>query len=311
MSESKVILTYAALAKQVKDAIKGAGTNDTALINILTSFDYYDLRKIGEAYQLLYGSSIIKDVGDDTSFNYKKIAQSLLMKRSDFDATTLKNSIKSIGSNDDAIIEIICTRKPDELKQIISAYNILFSKDLIKDIKDHFSGNYCKLLVTVLTSDRTVLPDVTQMEKDFNEIYSAGEGKLGTDDAAFIRIIGSNPRVYVEQLGILYLKKYGHTLGKAIKSETSFAFQHALLALATPLPEYLAEMLYKSVKGAGTDDDALIRIIVSQKDRYLRSIATAFRMKYKATLVKWVEDDTSGDFKKVVIGVLKLFANEV
>jgi len=310
MSESKA-QTYASIARQVKDAIKGLGTNDVALINILSTYDYYDLRRISDAYQTLYGTSIVKDVGDDTSFNYQKLAQYLLTKRFDLDAATLKAAIKTIGSDDSAIIEIICTRRPDELKQICETYTQNYGKDLIKEIKDHFSGNYSKLLLTVLTSDRTKLPDAHQMEKDFEDIYKAGEGKFGTDDAVFIRIIGSNPRVYVEQLGVLYLKKYGHTLGKAIKSETSFAYQHALLALATPISEYLSDMVYKTMKGAGTNDDALIRIVVSQKDRHLRSIATAFRIKYKATLAKWVEDDTSGDFKKLLISVLKHHANEI
>jgi len=308
--ERKDHMTYATLAGQVRQAIKGVGTDDAALISILASFDYYDLRMIGDAYGKCFGKDMIQDVKDDTSFNYKKLAEALLMKRADVDARAVRNAVKNLGTDDDTLIEIICTRKPAELKQVIDAYTKEYKRNMIEDVRDDVSGHYGKLMIQVLTSDRSRLPDAAQMERDFNDLYEAGEGRaIGTDQETFIRILGGNHRVYVEQLGILYMKRYGHTLAKAIKSETSFNFQQALLALVTPVEEYLADMLRKAVSGAGTNEDALIRIVTTQKDRNLRGIARAFQLKYNATLVKWVEDDTSGDFKKLLVSVLRVYAS--
>ena len=63
---------------------------------------------------------------------------------------------------------------------------------------------------------------------------------------------------------------------------------------------YFADALYLSMKGAGTDDATLIRIIVSRSEIDLEQIKSAFRAVHSPkSLVEMVSSDTSGDYKKV------------
>jgi len=130
------------------------------------------------------------------------------------------------------------------------------------------------------------------------------------DADVFIDIIGGKPRAYVEQLSLAYLHKHGKTLEAVVKEEAWFNFKQALYCLVTPVPDYMAEMLNKAMAGLGTDDSSLIRIIASQKERYLPSIAAAYLVKFKVTLKTAAREETSGDYRRLLCGVIEHFADK-
>jgi len=72
----------------------------------------------------------------------------------------------------------------------------------------------------------------------------------------------------------------------------------------------MAEMLNKAMAGLGTDDSSLIRIIASQKERYLPSIAAAYLVKFKVTLKTAAREETSGDYRRLLCGVIEHFADK-
>lgn len=95
--------------------------------------------------------------------------------------------------------------------------------------------------------------DINLAEKEADQLYKAGEGRLGTDDSVFINIIAKSSAEHLQAISAIYQKKYKkHTLEQAIKSETSGDYQRALLALCTPRPVYVAQRVHDAVHGAGT-----------------------------------------------------------
>ncbi|XP_030838809.1 annexin A5-like [Strongylocentrotus purpuratus] len=74
--------------------------------------------------------------------------------------------------------------------------------------------------------------------------------------------------------------------------------------MCQPLAFYV-DSLYWAMKGLGTDDDKLIRIVVGRSEIDLASIKKMFKEKYPTTtLAAMVEDDTSKDYKNVLIGII-------
>lgn len=55
------------------------------------------------------------------------------------------------------------------------------------------------------------------------------------------------------------------------------------------------------MKGAGTNDDTLIRIIVSRCEVDMVQICKEFRLNYKQTLAQFITADTSGDYRKLLL----------
>ncbi|XP_030838808.1 annexin A5-like [Strongylocentrotus purpuratus] len=74
--------------------------------------------------------------------------------------------------------------------------------------------------------------------------------------------------------------------------------------MCQPLAFYV-DSLYWATKGLATDDEKLIRIVVGRSEIDLASIKKMFKEKYTTTtLAAMVEDDTSGDYKNVLIGII-------
>lgn len=63
-----------------------------------------------------------------------------------------------------------------------------------------------------------------------------------------------------------------------------------------------ADKLYKSMKGAGTDEKTLTRIMVSRSEIDLLNIRREFIEKYDKSL-QAIEGDTSGDFLKALLAI--------
>jgi len=120
------------------------------------------------------------------------------------------------------------------------------------------------------------------------------QGKVGTDETTFIRILANNTPWYNAHIDRFYTKKRSHGLAKAIRKETSGDFERLLLALGplsckfplasfltssvsvTPPYDYWADRLYHAMKGAGTDDKTLVYIFSILDLNEIKHVAKIF-----------------------------------
>lgn len=64
------------------------------------------------------------------------------------------------------------------------------------------------------------------------------------------------------------------------------------------------QALRKSMKGLGTDDTALIRMVVTRAEVDMHYIVSEYRKRYKKTLYNAVQSDTSGHYKTFLLSLL-------
>jgi len=84
-----------------------------------------------------------------------------------------------------------------------------------------------------------------------------------------------------------YTASYGKTFEEVIKSEFSFWVKKGLLAIvrcANDAPGFFAKRLHKSMVGAGTNDRALIRLVVTRSEVDMADIKVAFEQNFNKTL---------------------------
>nr|KAF6404466.1 annexin A13 [Rousettus aegyptiacus] len=67
---------------------------------------------------------------------------------------------------------------------------------------------------------------------------------------------------------------------------------------------YFADRLYKSMTGAGTDEETLIHVFVTRAEVDLQGIKEKFQEKYQKSLSDMVRSDTSGDFQRLLVALL-------
>ena len=65
--------------------------------------------------------------------------------------------------------------------------------------------------------------------------------------------------------------------------------------------EIFADKLKKSVKGFGTDEYSLSRVLVSRCDLDMNYIRDMYQTKYNVSLKEDINDDTSGSYQKLCV----------
>ena len=84
-----------------------------------------------------------------------------------------------------------------------------------------------------------------------------------------------------------------------LAGETSGNFKRALKALCLGAPEYDAYEINRAIKGLGTDEDALIEVLCTRTNGQIKVISETYEKEYGKAMVKDIEGDTSGNFRKV------------
>jgi len=297
------------------EAMKGAGTDEEAVIDIVCKRSYGQLKAINKVYQQMHGKSLQEDLKDDLSGHFEKLVTSLFMTPAEHDATTIREAVEGVGTDETAVLEILCTRNNDEIKHIKQAYKLKYATKLMDDLKGDFSGDIQHIMVALATGARA--EDGPDLDGDAAAaiaelLFNKGEGQIGTSETTFIRIFARRGFHQLAAIAEAYLNIDGaHEEGLmgAIKDEFSGYTEKALTTILTVAlagrEVYFAKQLHKAMEGIGTDDDQVCRLMVSRARQDLATVAQRFEHLYETSLEEYIDDDISGDFKAALLALLR------
>ncbi|CAF4979384.1 unnamed protein product, partial [Rotaria socialis] len=177
----------------------------------------------------------------------------LLYSPVEYDCHELRRAVKGIGTDEEALIEILASRSNKRLKAINENYQTLFNRALEKDIVGDTSGYLKKLLVALSQGKRPESNDVNQdeAENDAKTLFEAGEKKWGTDESKFLEILCNRSNAHLKGVFEAYRQFSKKDIEDAIKSETSGNIRKGLLAIVRVMrnrPGYFAYQLKKALK---------------------------------------------------------------
>jgi annexin A7/11 len=229
----------------------------------------------------------------------------------EIDSKTLRDAMKGMGTDEDAITLLVANRTNIQRQNIHAAYNKMFGRDLIKDLKSELSGNYEDAILALF--DPPANYDAKQLRK-------AMEG-AGTDESSLIEILATRTSNQLNQIKISYKTLYGKELEKDIASETSGYFKTLLLALLNnvrsdnkfpndDMCKVEAELLYEAGEGTwGTDESVFIKIFSQRSPFEVACIEKHYHQKTGKYLSQVIENEFSGDVKKLLLTILHAMIN--
>lgn len=293
------------VATALRKAMKGLGTDEQALIDNIVPLTSRQIQTVIEAYTTHIKRDLLEDVACETRGNFETVMLALLTHPIAYDAQVIRNAIKGVGTDEQALIDTLCTRTPDEIEQISDVYRHTYDSFMDQDILDDLGGDLKALFAMLLKSERA--ESIDTVEDSVLKLRKAGTGKVGTDEKVFIDVLAGNSREYVTKVCTKYAETHGETMTAVIKKEFGGHMEKALLALVTPVPDYVARRLFEAMDGVGTDDKSLIRLLVSQRERHLPEAAKCFLKAYEKSLRRMVEKDVGGDYKKALVLLIDVF----
>ncbi|KFO21128.1 Putative annexin A2-like protein [Fukomys damarensis] len=131
---------------------------------------------------------------------------------------------------------------------------------------------------------------------------------LGTDEHSLIKIIFSRTNQELQEITTVYKVRYKsfslYDMLESIKKEVKGDLENAFLNVVQFIqnkPLYLADQLYDSMKGKGTHNKVLNRIMVSCYEVDMLKIRSEFKRKYSKSLCYYIQQDTKGDYQKALL----------
>ncbi|XP_031161309.1 annexin A3a isoform X2 [Sander lucioperca] len=295
-------------AKALKKAMKGLGTDEKTLIDVLTHRSSAQRQLICEAYQKDTGKTLVKDLEGETSGNFEELLVALVTPPAAFDCREVIQATKGAGTTESVLIEIFASRSNEQIKALSDAYFNETKKKLTEDLKGEVSGDFSKALLLLAEGKRATDTTVNteKAKEDAKTLYNAGEKKFGTDESKFIEILCQSSIPQLRQTLVEYKNISGKTLQQTIEGEMSGKLEELLVAIVKcvkSVPAYFAERLYVSMKGGGTDEQTLTRIMVSRSEIDLLDIRTEFKKLYKYSLHSAIKSDCGGEYEKTLLQI--------
>uniref|UniRef100_A0A671WET7 Annexin n=1 Tax=Sparus aurata TaxID=8175 RepID=A0A671WET7_SPAAU len=297
-------------AQKLRDAMKGAGTNEATITEVLAHRTIAQRQRIKEAFKQSVGKDLADELSSELSGNFRSVILGLLMLAPVYDAYELKTAMKGAGTEEACLIDILASRSNAEIRTI----NAFYKKGNCTFSLYFFCLQCCAILWvfshTAVSSafqagrDESDKVDEAQAVVDAKEIYEAGEARWGTDEVKFLTVLCVRNRNHLLRVFEEYQKISGKDIEESIKREMSGCLEDVFLAIVKCLRNkqaFFAERLYKSMKGLGTTDSVLIRIMVARAEIDMLDIKAEFLKMYGKTLYSFIKGDTSGDYRKILL----------
>ena len=226
----------------VRDAIKGLGTKESMLTDILVGRSNADMNAIKQAYRATFDKSLESDVKGDLSLKTEELFDMLMAAcraeetapahpqeiecdTSDLYAATLA---RNMGADQSTVSRVLTSRSDGQLRAIANQFQQRYHQSLEsaidKRFKDHMKD---ALLLLVRRATDRAMTDAVQLEDAM-----AG---LGTKDTLLIhRIVRIHwDRAHMDQVKRAYQHRYKKELIGRVKGETSSDYQTLMVACLT------------------------------------------------------------------------------
>lgn len=207
--------------------MKGFGTDEKALIQVLCRLDPLQAVAVREAYHRRFGRHLLQDVQSETSSWFEEGLCAVIRGPLMQDCHLLYTAMEGPGTNEEILNDVLLGRSNADLRAIKELYHKLYHKSLEAAVKGDLSMKTERHFMMVLAANRNeestpVVPQ--QIEQDVTEIYKATEGKVGTDELLVCDILTHRSDAQIGAIAYTYQQRYSRSLEtviKKVRAETS------------------------------------------------------------------------------------------
>ncbi|KAI9792165.1 MAG: hypothetical protein M1816_002705 [Peltula sp. TS41687] len=300
-------------AAALNGAMKGFGTDERTLIQVLSKKDPLQMALLVSTFQRKYGKSLSSWIESETSSYFRDGLIALVRGPLGQDVYNVHRAIKGLGTKEDLLNDVVLSRTNADLNAIKQEYQRTYRLSLEKEIREDLSMKTAELFQMVMAAQRAeesapVIPQ--DVDRDVMALHQATSGGMGTDQTTTCRILSSRSDGQLRAIAQAYERRHGTKLERVIEKEFSGHMEDALLMIlrgATDRAMRDALLLEDTMRGAGTKDDMLLnRVIRYHWDRnHMAQVKGAYRHGYKRELASRIKGETRGDFEKLLLACIE------
>lgn len=302
-------------AERIRKATKGFGTDEKTIIDTLAPLDPFQIDVLARNYEQTTGRSLQKTLEKELSswLEYTLVLKALGPLGGDI--YLLERACKGAGTHEDLLSEVLLGRSNEEIFLLKEGFRRVYNKDLVKTVQGELSMKTERMFNMALSGQRDENPYVDQqrVQQDVEALYRAGQGKIGTDEIGVCGILLSRSDAHLQAIAQAFPQRHKKSLSQMVEGEFSGHMKSGLLYLVKAYEndgQGIArdvEYLEDAMSGMGTKDERLIyRLLRCHWNRpKFASIKSQFQTRYRTTLRKRVEGETTGKYEKALVAIIE------
>ncbi|TRY92617.1 hypothetical protein DNTS_029057 [Danionella cerebrum] len=297
-------------AAKIETAIKTKGVDEQTIIDILTKRNCSQRSEIAFEYEKRAKKDLMSALKGALSGSLESLILGLMKSVPQYDASELKASMKGLGTDEECLIEIMCSRNNEELMEIKKVYRDMFKKELEKDISGDTSGDFAKLLLALAQAKRDEPSSVVDYEKidnDARTLYDTGVRRKGTDVTTWISIFTEKSVPHLQKVFEKYKRYSPYDMKESIRKEVKGDLERSFLTLVECLENkhlYFASRLIDAMKSKSVKDKVITRIIVSRCEVDLMKVRKEFKRNFGKSLSQAISEQTKGDYQRALLNLV-------
>ncbi|KAF3707248.1 Annexin A2 Annexin-2 [Channa argus] len=267
------------------------------LVTILTNRSNAQRQMIAKVFKEKTQKDLAAGVKKAVSGDLGTLLQELLMPPLDFEAHRLQQAMVGIGTDEETLMEILCTRSGKQLQEISAVYKQLYKKDLEKELKGETSGDFAKLVVALLHKENVA----GVVQRDTESLCASLNGKKA-DAGPWIEILTSRDLDHLNKVLMGLELQTGQIAEQAVEKRLTGDIRLGLKVLVQCIQRpdiYLAKRLM-------TAKTPIVQgIMVSHSEEDLLSIRAAYLKLTGTSLYTSLQKLYKGDHLQALLAICR------
>lgn len=267
------------------------------ILRILTNRNNAQRQVIAKNFEELTHKELGAGLKKALSGEVEALLLELLMPPLHYEAYRLQQAMVGLGTDEETLLEILCTRPGSQIKEISDVYRQMFKKDLEKEIKSETSGDFAKLILALLNKG-----DVAALVHKDAEILIASLNGKKCEAAPWIDILTSRDTDHLRNVLETVEIQTGLLLDQAFEKRFSGDIRLGLKVLVQCIQDpnlYLAKRI-NVMKTPQTQ-----RVMVSHCEEDLLCIRVAFMKLTGTSLYTALQKYFKGEHLNVLLNICR------
>ncbi|XP_028317263.1 annexin A2 [Gouania willdenowi] len=282
-------------AMELQAALEKKDVN--TVVRILSNRNNAQRQVISQTFEELIHKDLQTALKKVLSGDLETFMLQLMMYPLHFEAFRLQQAMAGLGTDEETLMEILCTKSAKQLQDVSVAYNQFYKKDLEKELKAETSGDFAKLVVALL--NKQSVSGVVQ--RDIEVLSASLKGKKA-EASPWIDILTSRDVEYLNKVFMGLEMETGQTLDQIVEKRFSGDFRMGLNILVQCIENpfiYLAKRLHTM------KTPVVHGIMVSHSEEDLLCIRAAFIKITDTSLYTALQKNFKGDHLQALLAICR------
>jgi len=230
------------------------------------------------------------------------------------DSKKVFKAIDGFGTDEAAIISVLCHRVGVQRAQIATTYVNQYGKSLIHDLDGDLSGNFndlCDSLTYLVTEYLAI-----ELKRIFDK-------KTSLDARSVNEVLISRSNLEISNINLAFLNRFQKPLKSVIESTYAGSVKQLLSQLSngvradnsSPVDQSVVNKdvvdLYNAGQGmAGTNENVFINIFTARSYNHLKVIFSAYASQYGTTMETVILSEFNGDIATLLLDIIQYTRNK-